>query len=155
MWDLIYFIVYRDCTLSTKQEAGEDRKTFRCLVCTKRANLDRSAYLERNYLKPKKDANEDYVQTEFHTKDEIIKLLNARCCVRGCKRGYSWRSDDGRIRGCDLDGLCRVCKPLRDKGTDLPRKEFPVIPYHGRTAAGCTAAFEYQEDLDNYLKITR
>lgn len=116
--------------------------------------MDRSAYLERNCKKPKKGTQqEDFVQTEFHTKDEIIKLLNARCCVRGCRRGYYYFGN--KLYGCDLDGLCKICKPLRNKGIDLQKKEFPVIPYGGRTTACRTASFEYQEDLDNYLKITR
>lgn len=94
------------------------------------------------------------VETDFHTKDEIIKNMSTRCCVRLCKKHYYWEGN-GILRGCNIEGLCRGCKTKRNVGTTLPRKEFPVIPYEGRTTACPTASFEYQKDLDNYLKIMR
>jgi hypothetical protein len=117
--------------------------------------LDKRAYLERNPKKPD-SSNDNDVHNIFYTKDVIIEKMNTRCCVRRCKRGYRWANDAYQsIYGCDIDGLCRQCKTERNRGTILPKKEFPVIPYQGRTTAGRTASFEYQEDLDNYLKITR
>ena len=137
--DLISFII-RPCTLSPDQESGKAQKLFECHVCSKRAKTNESAYLERNFNK----LIGRQVHSVFYTKEEIIKKMNTRCCVRGCKRS--------KRANCDL---CKVCNPKRNKGDTLTKKEFPVIPYQGRTTAGCTAAFEYQEDLVNYLEITR
>ena len=74
------------------------------------------------------------VQTEYYRKDEIIKMMNTRCSVRGCGSHYFWeKGGTGSLRGCDKLGLCKRCKTKINKGTTLTKKEFPVIPYQGRT----------------------
>ena len=154
--DLISSVVYRYFTLSPDQESGKAKTLFACPICTDRAKLDKSSYLERNLSKP--HSLHDHVYCVFYTKDKLIEKMNTRCSVRGCGNHYYWHLQSGRktptLYGCDVNGLCLQCKREKKKGAVLQRKDFPVIPYQGRTTAGRTASFEYQEDYDNYLEIT-